>query len=54
VSWADNPWFHETRMPEELEYDKPRDPEKYAHIWLGEYSENVRSVGIPQLACRGI
>ena len=24
-------------MPEELEYDKRRDPEKYAHIWLGEY-----------------
>ena len=37
VSWEDNPWFHETRMPEELEYDKRRDPEKYAHIWLGEY-----------------
>jgi phage terminase large subunit len=24
----------------ELEYDKKRDPEKYVHIWLGEYQRN--------------
>jgi phage terminase large subunit len=24
----------------EMEYDRKRDPEKYAHIWLGEYQRN--------------
>ena len=25
---------------EEMEWDKRRDPDKYAHIWLGEYRRN--------------
>jgi phage terminase large subunit len=40
VSWLDNPWFNETRLPEELEWDRQRDPDKYAHVWLGEYLRN--------------
>jgi len=36
---ADNPWFPE-ELKVELEYDQTRDPEKYAHIWLGEYRRN--------------
>ena len=37
VNYRDNPWFHETALPSEVEYDQKRDPEKFAHIWLGEY-----------------
>lgn len=36
TSWRDNPWF-----PEELEaerrYDEEHKPDRYAHIWEGEY-----------------
>ena len=32
----DNPWFPEV-LRAEMEYDKRRDPEKYAHVWLGKY-----------------
>ena len=39
ANYRDNP-----RLPAELlvemEYDKKRDPDKYAHIWLGEYQRN--------------
>lgn len=36
ANYMDNPWFPEVlRM--EMEYDRKRDPEKYAHVWLGEY-----------------
>lgn len=30
-------------MLEEAEYDRQRDPDKYAHIWLGEYQKNSES-----------
>lgn len=36
VSYADNPWFPDV-LREEMEWDRARDPDKYAHIWLGEY-----------------
>lgn len=39
VNHMDNPWFPEV-LREEMEYDKRRDPDKYAHIWLGEYERN--------------
>jgi phage terminase large subunit len=39
VNYGDNPWFPEV-LREEMEYDRKRDPEKYAHIWLGEYQRN--------------
>lgn len=39
VNHSDNPWFPEV-LRDELEYDKKRDPGKYAHIWLGEYLVN--------------
>jgi phage terminase large subunit len=39
VNWDDNPWFPE-ELREEMEYDKRRDPDKYAHVWLGEYARN--------------
>lgn len=39
VNYMDNPWFPEV-LREEMEYDKRRDPDKYAHIWKGEYLRN--------------
>lgn len=39
ASYSDNPWFPEV-LRAEMEYDRARDPDKYAHIWLGEYERN--------------
>lgn len=40
-------YMHNPRLPdvlrEEMEYDKRRDPDKYAHIWLGGYQRNSES-----------
>lgn len=36
TSWRDNPWFPNV-LRDEMLYDRGRDPEKYAHVWLGEY-----------------
>lgn len=38
----DNKWFPPVlRM--EMERDKRRDPERYAHVWLGEYAKNSKA-----------
>ena len=39
ANWSDNPWFPDV-LKAELEYDRQRDPEKFQHIWLGEYQRN--------------
>lgn len=39
VSYLDNPWLPAESL-EELEYDKRRDPDKFAHVWRGEYRKN--------------
>jgi phage terminase large subunit len=39
VNYEDNPWFPEV-LRVEMEYDKRRDPEKYAHVWKGAYQRN--------------
>jgi phage terminase large subunit len=39
VNYTENPWFGEP-LKSEMEWDKARDPDKYAHVWLGEYSRN--------------
>lgn len=36
TSWRDNPWLPE-ELRTELEWDRQRDPAKYAHVWGGEY-----------------
>lgn len=36
TTYRDNPWFPDG-LREEMEWDRRRDPEKYAHIWLGQY-----------------
>lgn len=42
VNYMDNPWLPE-ELKDELEYDKKRDPDKFRHIWLGEYRSNSES-----------
>lgn len=39
ANYLDNPWLPD-ELAEEMEYDKRRDPDKYAHIWLGAYQQN--------------
>jgi len=39
ANYMDNPWLP-AELLEEMEYDKRRDPDKYAHVWLGEYQRN--------------
>jgi phage terminase large subunit len=39
ANYHDNPWFPD-ELRAEMEYDRARDPDKYKHIWLGEYQQN--------------
>jgi phage terminase large subunit len=39
ANYTDNP-FLPKELRDEMEYDKGRDPDKYAHVWLGEYQRN--------------
>lgn len=42
ANYADNPWFPDVLL-DEMEYDKRRDPDKYRHVWLGEYEQNSQA-----------
>ena len=42
VNYADNPWFPSV-LKDEMEYDRRRDPDKYRHVWRGEYLQNSES-----------
>lgn len=37
ANFSDNPWFRGTELQEEMEFDRGRDPDAFAHVWLGEY-----------------
>ena len=39
ANYRDNPWLPDV-LKQELEYDQKRDPDKFAHVWLGEYQRN--------------
>ena len=39
VNYMDNPWLPD-ELRTELEYDKKRDPDKFSHVWLGQYRRN--------------
>lgn len=39
ANYTDNPWLPQV-LRDEMEYDRSRDADKYAHIWLGEYLRN--------------
>lgn len=36
ANYEDNPWLTE-QVKKEIDYDRRRDPDKYRHVWLGEY-----------------
>ena len=36
VNWNDNPWFP-PELRGDMERDRSRDPDKYAHVWEGQY-----------------
>ena len=42
ANYRDNPWFPDV-LKAEAEYDQTRDPDKFAHVWLGEYVKNSDS-----------
>jgi len=42
VSWRDNPFFPDV-LQTEMEWDRARDPDKYAHVWGGGYEKNSES-----------
>lgn len=39
ANYQHNPWFPAV-LAQEMEYDKRRDPDKYLHVWRGEYQRN--------------
>ena len=39
ANYTDNPWFPD-ELRKEMEYDRARDPDKYAHVWEGKYRQN--------------
>jgi phage terminase large subunit len=39
VNYTDNPWMPQVLL-DEMEYDKKRDPDKFKHVWLGQYLVN--------------
>jgi phage terminase large subunit len=38
MNYIDNPWLPE-EMRMEIEYDRKRDPDKFSHVWLGQYRQ---------------
>jgi len=42
ANYRDNPWLPDV-LRAELEYDRQRDPDKFAHIWLGKYQRNSQA-----------
>ncbi len=39
VNYRDNPWLPDV-LVQEIAYDQKRDPDKFAHIWLGGYQKH--------------
>ena len=39
ANYRDNPWLPDV-LKAELEYDQQRDPDKFAHVWLGGYQQH--------------
>jgi len=39
ANYTDNKWLPDV-LRDEMEYDRKRDPDKYAHVWLGGYQKN--------------
>lgn len=43
ANWQDNPWFGDTELPADKDYDYSRDRDMYAHVWGGEYEKNSQA-----------
>lgn len=43
ANWQDNPWFHETELVADKDYDFRRDRDMYGHVWGGDYEKNSQS-----------
>lgn len=43
ANWMHNPWFGDTALVEEEQFDKRRDRDAYEHVWLGAYERNSES-----------
>lgn len=43
ANWQDNPWFSETELVADKDYDFKRDRDMYAHVWGGEYEKNSQA-----------
>lgn len=39
ANYLDNPWLPQV-LKDEIAYDQRRDPDKFAHVWLGGYQKN--------------
>ncbi|MFZ9166307.1 MAG: PBSX family phage terminase large subunit, partial [Ilumatobacteraceae bacterium] len=39
VNYEDNPWFPDV-LRDEMNYDRKRDPDKWQHVWRGDYLKN--------------
>jgi len=39
VNFGDNPWFT-GRLREEMEYDRKRNPDRFNHIWMGQFEKH--------------
>lgn len=39
ANYMDNPWLSD-ELRNEMEFDRARDPDKYAHVWLGGYEQH--------------
>lgn len=42
ANYEDNPWFPEV-LREDMEYDRRRDPDRWAHVWGGGYAKLTQS-----------
>lgn len=42
ANYFDNPWFPPD-LREDMEWDRVRDPDKYAHVWLGGYQKHSQT-----------
>lgn len=40
--WNDNPWFPKS-LHDEMLYDRRRDPDRYSHVWLGNYQAHSQA-----------
>jgi phage terminase large subunit len=43
ANYSDNPWLTDV-LKAEMEYDRKRDKDKYAHVWLGEYRTSSQAL----------